>query len=86
MTEGKDAAVLLSQGTVAEPSDCRRSWCPTDGIINRCHGFTIETWTSCKLKEYVLFQGKLPSDFGGLPLSIVKDQPFSFKTISYLCC
>lgn len=51
MTEGEDVAVLLSQGTVAEPSDCRRSWCPTDGIIDGHHGFTIQTWTCCKLKQ-----------------------------------
>lgn len=41
MAEGEDAAVLLSQGTVTEPSDRRRSWCPTGGIIDGCHGFTV---------------------------------------------
>lgn len=82
VTEGQDAAVLLTQGAVTEPSNGGRSWWPTDRIINGCHGFTVQTWIGCKLRAERYSHEKWSCP----PLSIIKTELFSFKTVSYLCC
>lgn len=81
MTEGENAAVLLSQGTVAEPSNGRRSWCPTDGVINGCHGFTVQTWASCKLGESCIIPGKTACRYSSYHLTL-----FFQDSVSCLCC